>query len=112
MNRAVNPKKIAVFGLGYVGIVTAACLARKGHEVIGVEVNPLELSMMRDGQSPTIEPRLPEILPEAVAAGRLRVTASPGEAVLGMDLSCAPAQDQAGSDRLGSSQWFARWRNE
>lgn len=94
--------KIAVFGLGYVGIVTAVCLARKGHQIVGVDVNPLKLSMIRDGQSPIIEPHLSEMLQEVVAAGRLRVTESPDEAVLEAHLSfvCVgtPSDDYGGLD--------------
>ncbi len=87
MKPAVRPRKIAVFGLGYVGIITAACLAHKGHQVIGVDVSPLKLSMLRAGQSPIIEPGLPELLQDVVAAGRLRVAESPTEAVLAADIS-------------------------
>ncbi len=102
MSQATTPLKIAVFGLGYVGIVTAVCLAYKGHEIVGVDVNPLKLSMIRDGRSPIIEPHLAEMLQEVVAAGRFRVTESPDEAVLETQLSfvCVgtPSDDYGGLD--------------
>ena len=50
--------KIAVFGLGYVGVVSAACLVRDGHEVLGVDPNPLKVDFLRQGQSPIVEPGL------------------------------------------------------
>lgn len=66
--------KVSVFGLGYVGCVTAACLARSGHEVVGVDVNPDKVDMLNDGRAPIVEPGLSDLLQEVVAAGRLRAT--------------------------------------
>ncbi|MCI0487083.1 MAG: UDP-glucose/GDP-mannose dehydrogenase family protein [Blastocatellia bacterium] len=79
--------KLSVFGLGYVGCVSAACFARDGHEVIGVDVNPLKVEIINDGRSPIVEPGIEELIAEAVAQGRLRATTSAEEAVLGADLS-------------------------
>ncbi len=79
--------KLAIFGLGYVGTVTAACLARNGHQVVGVEVDPLKLARLREGQSPITEPGLLELVREVVATGHLRVTADPDEAVLASELT-------------------------
>ena len=54
--------KIAVFGLGYVGMTEAACLARQGHEVIGVDVNDEKIAMVNSGRSPIAEPGLAELI--------------------------------------------------
>jgi GDP-mannose 6-dehydrogenase len=79
--------KITVFGLGYVGAVSAGCLARRGHQVIGVDVNPRKVASVNDGQAPVLEPGLPEAIAEAAAAGRLRATTDAAEAVLATDVS-------------------------
>jgi GDP-mannose 6-dehydrogenase len=76
-----------VFGLGYVGCVTAACLARTGHRVIGVDVNPDKVAMVNTGTSPLVEPGLGELLAEVTTAGHLRSTTSSEEAVVGSDLA-------------------------
>jgi len=63
--------KVAVFGLGYVGVVSAACLARDGHNVLGVDPNTLKIEILQRGRSPIIEPGLDELIAPAVASGRL-----------------------------------------
>jgi len=63
--------KLAVFGLGYVGVVSAACLARDGHSVIGVDPNTLKVDFLRQGKSPIVEPGLEDLIAAAVGAGRL-----------------------------------------
>jgi GDP-mannose 6-dehydrogenase len=66
--------KVAVFGLGYVGSVTAAALARDGHDVVGVDVAAPKIEAIRAGRSPVLEPGVDDIIANAVAAGRLRAT--------------------------------------
>jgi GDP-mannose 6-dehydrogenase len=66
--------KIAVFGLGYVGSVCAACLATAGHEVIGVDVNQTKVDLINNGEAPVVEDRLDQRLRSAVAQGALRAT--------------------------------------
>ncbi len=73
--------KIAVFGLGYVGTVSAACFAREGHEVVGVDVDPGKVAAVNEGRSPTVEPGLEECVRDGRKSGRLRATADPCEAV-------------------------------
>ena len=60
-------RRVTVFGLGYVGTVTAAALARDGHEVVGVDVSPEKLETLRAGRSPVLEPGVDEIVAAAAA---------------------------------------------
>jgi GDP-mannose 6-dehydrogenase len=79
--------RIAMFGLGYVGCVSAACLARRGHDVLGVDVNPRKVDMVNAGHSPVIEPGLAELIKEQVALGRLSATVDAAGAIREADLS-------------------------
>jgi GDP-mannose 6-dehydrogenase len=78
--------KIAVFGLGYVGVVSAACLVRDGHEVLGVDPNAAKVSFLRQGKSPIVEPGLDELIAAATAAGRLAAGSDPAAAVARCDV--------------------------
>ena len=66
--------RVTVVGLGYVGLVTGACLAEWGHEVVGVDADPRRLGMLRDGRVPFHEPRLPELVADGVTKGTLQFT--------------------------------------
>ncbi|MEO0281008.1 MAG: nucleotide sugar dehydrogenase [candidate division WOR-3 bacterium] len=66
--------KIAVFGLGYVGIISAACLAEQGYKVIGVEINDVKISEVNSGRSPIVEPYINEIVSKVVGSGNLEAT--------------------------------------
>jgi len=79
--------RVAVIGLGYVGTTTAACLSADGHEVVGVDVNPLKAAMIARGESPIIEDGINERLASSVEAGRLRATESATDAVAETDIS-------------------------
>jgi len=73
--------KVAVFGTGYVGCVSAACLARDGHTVVGVDIDAEKVAAINQGRCPVAEPGLDELLAEQVAAGRLRATTDVAAAV-------------------------------
>ena len=79
--------RISVFGLGYVGCVSAACFAKEGHEVVGVDVNPTKVEIINSGRSPIVEAGIGELIAEVVAAGRLRATTDSAEGVAATDLS-------------------------
>jgi GDP-mannose 6-dehydrogenase len=78
---------VSIFGLGYVGSVSAACLATDGHRVVGLDVNPDKVAALNEGRPPVIEPGLAERLQAAVAGGRLRATTDADEAVRTTDVS-------------------------
>ncbi|WP_099042250.1 nucleotide sugar dehydrogenase [Mycobacterium neglectum] len=78
---------VSVFGLGYVGCVSAACLASRGHSVIGVDVNRQKLDNLGQGKAPVVEERIGELTAEVVAAGMLTVTEDSLAAVLQTDVS-------------------------
>src|SRR5262245_1430469 len=79
--------RVSVFGLGYVGSVSAASFAADGHEVIGVDVNADKVATVNGGRSPIVEPGLDDLLQRAVAEGRLRATTSTADAVAGTEVS-------------------------
>jgi GDP-mannose 6-dehydrogenase len=79
--------KISVFGLGYVGAVTLACLARDGHDVIGVDIDAGKLDMIRKGRSPIVEVGVQELLGSGVARGKITATPDAQEAIAQSDLS-------------------------
>ncbi|MDA8045727.1 MAG: nucleotide sugar dehydrogenase [Actinomycetota bacterium] len=94
--------RVAVFGLGYVGAVTAACLADNGHQVWGVDVDPGKVGTIRSGRSPVAEPGLHELIEQVVSAGNLRATTDPAEALMGADASIlcvgTPSTIEGGTD--------------
>ena len=79
--------KVAVFGLGYVGSVTGACLARNGHSIIGVDISQDKLENIRNGRAPLGEPGLDAIIRETVSSGQLSVSSDAAEAVENSDIS-------------------------
>jgi GDP-mannose 6-dehydrogenase len=79
--------RVSVFGLGYVGCVSAAALSADGHEVVGIDVNPDKVASVNEGRSPIVEPGLDEAIAAGSRAGRLRATTSTAEAVRETDVS-------------------------
>jgi GDP-mannose 6-dehydrogenase len=79
--------KVSVFGLGYVGSVTAACLASQGHSVTGVDLNPTKVEQVEAGRSPVVETSMAELVAECRRASRLHATTDAAAAVLATDIS-------------------------
>ncbi|HEY7296351.1 MAG TPA: nucleotide sugar dehydrogenase [Xanthobacteraceae bacterium] len=88
---------IAVFGLGYVGTVSAACLAERGHTVVGVDQSATKVQFVQSGRSPIIEPHVNDLVARNVRAGRLSATMDAEHAVKQSDLSlvCVGTPSQA-----------------
>ena len=78
---------IAVFGIGYVGVVSAACLAKDGHKVIAVDVDPGKVASINAGLSPIVEHGLNDLIAEVVAAGNLTATLDAAAAIRASDAS-------------------------
>jgi GDP-mannose 6-dehydrogenase len=78
---------VSVFGLGYVGSVSAASFAADGHTVVGVDVNPGKVASLNEGRSPIVEKGLDELIQENVSNGRLEATTSTEQAIDATELS-------------------------
>ncbi len=94
--------RISIFGLGYVGSVSAACLADRGATVLGVDVSDLKVEMINAGQSPIVEEGLADLVAAGVAAGRLSATSDVAAAIASTDMSLicvgTPSQGNGGLD--------------
>ncbi|MBL1421536.1 MAG: nucleotide sugar dehydrogenase [Alphaproteobacteria bacterium] len=89
--------RISIFGLGYVGVVSAGCLAKAGHTIIGVDIHPQKIEQVNGGKSPIIEAQLGELLRDGVENNRISATADCNEAIFNTDLSliCVGTPSQA-----------------
>ncbi len=90
--------RVAVFGLGYVGCVTAACLAQDGHAVVGVDVDPAKVAEVNAGEPPIREPGLDELLPAGVRAGLIRATTDVADAVCDTDMALVAVGTPSAAD--------------
>src|SRR5262245_19728429 len=80
-------KSVSIFGLGYVGAVTAACLVSRGHKVIGVDMNPQKVQSIQDGMSPIVEKGVQELMGAAHRNGSISATHDATAAVLQSEVS-------------------------
>ena len=94
--RSVEPMRVSIFGLGYVGAVSAACLAERGHIVTGVDPNGEKVALINSGRAPVVEAELAELTRRGVAEKRLRATTDPVAAVLESEVTfvCVPTPSQ------------------
>lgn len=90
--------RVSIFGMGYVGTVSGACLADMGHEVVGVDVSAHKVAMLNRGQSPVVEELIDELVGRAAKAGRLRATEDVIDAVRGSEVSFISAGTPAGAN--------------
>ena len=79
--------KVAVFGLGYVGCVSAAAFAQRGHDITGVDTNPAKVEVIAGGRTPVLEPGLQQVVERVHAEGRLHATTDASQAVSASDVS-------------------------
>jgi len=95
--------KISVMGLGYVGAVAAACLAKDGHEVIGVDPQQTKVDLINAGKTPIIEKDIGDIIAEQVAAGRLVATTDVKAAVAALASNSVSASTPSSSAKARRS---------
>lgn len=79
--------KISIFGLGYVGAVSLACLARDGHDVIGVDIDRTKLDLIAAGKTPVVEEGMVELMQQVAAGGHVTVTTDVAQALAGSEIS-------------------------
>ena len=79
--------RISIFGLGYVGAVSLACLSRDGHDVIGVDIDRTKLDLIMAGKTPVVEEGMVDLMQQVASSGRVTVTTDAGKAVLDSDIS-------------------------
>jgi GDP-mannose 6-dehydrogenase len=94
--------RISIFGLGYVGTVTAGCLARAGHTIVGVDIDPHKVALIASGMTPVIEDKIAELIADGVSAGKLTATDNLGKAIAQSELSLVcvgtPSRDNGSLD--------------
>jgi GDP-mannose 6-dehydrogenase len=83
----VKPRRISIFGLGYVGAVSLACLARDGHRVYGVDIDQTKLDLIRSRKSPILEEGIQELMADVVDSGRVSVTNDARQAIADTEIS-------------------------
>ncbi len=103
--------RLSIFGLGYVGCVSAACFAARGHTVLGVDANPQKTEFIRDGRTPIVEEQIGELIAEQVSAGRLQVS-EPTNAVHDSDITIVCVGTPSGTGGSLSTEYLERASEE
>jgi GDP-mannose 6-dehydrogenase len=103
-----TPTALSVVGLGYVGCVSAACFAARGHDVVGVDVDRHKAELLRAGHSPVVEERIDEIVSDVVGSGRLRVVDDLGAAVSASDVTLVCVGTPSAADGGLSTAYLER----
>ncbi len=101
-------KRIAVFGMGYVGCVTAACLSRDGHRVIGVDIDAAKIAALQNGIPPVSEPGLPELIAQQVTSGRFTATSDLEQAIRETDMALIAVGTPSAADGSVETQALER----
>ena len=91
--------KLCVIGTGYVGLVSAACFAEIGHEVIGVDIDEAKIAKLKKGECPIYEPGLPELLKKHLEGGRITFTTNLDEGIHACPLIMAAVGTPVGQGR-------------
>ena len=94
-----NHMKLCVIGTGYVGLVSAACFAEVGHEVIGVDIDEAKIERIKNGECPIYEPGLPELLKKNMDAGRISFTTNLDEGIASSEIIMAAVGTPVGQGR-------------
>ncbi|MFC4947512.1 nucleotide sugar dehydrogenase [Pseudonocardia sp. GCM10023141] len=100
--------RLSVFGLGYVGCVSAACMAARGHLVLGVDANPQKTAFIAEGRTPIVEERIGEVIADVVATGALQVRDDPTVAVHESDVSIVCVGTPSGPGGALSTEYLER----
>ena len=100
--------KISILGMGYVGCVSAACFADRGHQVIGVDANPSKVEMVTAGRAPVVEERIGELTASVVVSGALRATTNAADAVHASDVSLVCVGTPSAPDGSLSTDYLER----
>ncbi len=102
--------KISIFGLGYVGAVSACCLANEGHTVIGVDPNKTKVELINEGKSPIIEDQVAEIIAKSVLETKLSACTDTHESILSTEISLicvgTPSQSNGSLDLWTASERY------
>jgi len=100
--------RVAIFGLGYVGCTAAGCVAKQGHDVVGIDVSVGKVEAINAGRSPAFEPGLDELIQDAIGKGRLRATTTIGSELDDCDIAFVCVGTPSGVDGAHDMSFIAQ----